>query len=117
MNSTLEVLRAARNLISDPKHWTRGSFARDKEGRMVLPEDRRATQWCAAGAIYATTRDRATRGCAQNALRHALPAGGIWLNNDQDDGHERMLAAFDKAIVALEATQPAEGAPKITIGN
>lgn len=48
---TSEVLRAARALIEEPKHWAKGGWAYDINGSEVTPGDARACSWCSAGAV------------------------------------------------------------------
>jgi hypothetical protein len=53
MSDTLEILKAARALISEPEHWTQGAYGRtsqeDEDGVYDLEE---ATCFCAVGAIH-----------------------------------------------------------------
>ena len=52
--TTKEVLVKARALIA--KGWTQGVFARDKNGWRVKPNDLRACQWCATGALLSAAK-------------------------------------------------------------
>lgn len=49
--TTLEILVAARALISDPESWTQYYFARDGYGREVLSRSNAAVCYCAQGAV------------------------------------------------------------------
>ena len=58
MKSTKEVLIEARELISDPEHWTQGAFAehQDYDDDEIYfdetePNAPDACRWCASGAI------------------------------------------------------------------
>lgn len=47
-----EVLKAARELITDPKRWTQGWFARTIQDGQVGPEHKFAVCFCSLGALY-----------------------------------------------------------------
>lgn len=47
----LQLWRAVRERLSDPARWIKGTYARDSEGRSVLPDSPRAVCWCLDGAI------------------------------------------------------------------
>jgi hypothetical protein len=44
-------MRAAIELISDPKRWTQHAVARDRFGFEVSPVDSYACKWCLIGAM------------------------------------------------------------------
>jgi hypothetical protein len=120
--STKAVLIAARDLISDPKHWTKGMLARkSKRGVELNVTDEDAACFCLAGAI--------SRACgvdvypskdgplAQRAARKlavaidpdaASKAYDSWdmdyvifgFNDAGSRKHDDVLAALDRAIEA-----------------
>lgn len=47
----LETLKAVRDLLSDPKRWTQGAFARHESGAPIGPRERGASCWCLRGAV------------------------------------------------------------------
>lgn len=47
----LEILDCAIELLRDPSHWTKGSFARNAEGENVGVRHPEAVTWCMLGAI------------------------------------------------------------------
>lgn len=47
----VEIIRAARTLLSDPDRWSRGAPSLDQHGRRVKPRDPTACQWCIYGAL------------------------------------------------------------------
>jgi hypothetical protein len=51
MTETVEILRQARELISDPAHWTQGEYARDADGNFAAVYDPAAVCFCSLGAI------------------------------------------------------------------
>lgn len=57
---TSEILTQAKQLISDPDHWTTGWYARDSAGEKIHPTQNGATCFCSMGAVY-----RVVGHCAQ----------------------------------------------------
>lgn len=47
---TVDILRAAREKIARPEHWTKGMYARATDGEYAAPRSPRAVCWCALGA-------------------------------------------------------------------
>lgn len=45
-----DAITKAQDLLR--KGWCKETYARDKEGREVDPEDAEACRWCAGGAVY-----------------------------------------------------------------
>jgi hypothetical protein len=45
------VLKAGRDLISEPSRWLQGGLAQDSEGKAVNPIDPSAVCWCSVGAV------------------------------------------------------------------
>jgi hypothetical protein len=96
----LEILKAARELISVPERWTQGGSARDRDGICVKSASAYAVCWCAAGAVYKT-------GCNDDASLRALrfldAVSGSTIEPFNDSHtHAEVLAAFDRAIAAAE---------------
>lgn len=52
MSQVVDDLKATRELISDPAHWTTKVSARNAQGVHVLPLDPTATCFCVLGAIF-----------------------------------------------------------------
>lgn len=105
--NTIEVLKAARELISNPARWTQGAFAKDVIGKQVAFDDPSAVCWCARGAMYvigdrsglATDGWRALRAAIQGSLDSDLCVSSF---NDSHT-HAEVLALFDATIARLEA--------------
>lgn len=98
---TIEVLRAARELLSEPSRWRKGGgFAVDAFGGIVPPRSPDACAWCVLGAIYKV--GALVRGAqAETALYPALGRGSLIVFNDRrSTTHEQLIALFDKAIHA-----------------
>ena len=109
--TTLDVLRRARELLSEPQGWTQGTFARDIRGRRAASA-RDAVCWCAIGALLRAT-DVSIRADAVAAVA-ALVHHGIGItapdssralvawNDCPERTHAEVLEAFDRAIAAEE---------------
>jgi hypothetical protein len=96
-----ELLIAARKLIEQPEHWTKGHYARDARGAPVLPIDSEAVCWCTVGALGRADQERDTNEVYLNTrmvlLEHMQPCLSEFNDNHT---HAEVLAAFDKAIAA-----------------
>lgn len=47
-----ELLKAAKVVIADPVHFTKGAIARDQYGGCTGVNSENATCWCSVGAYY-----------------------------------------------------------------
>jgi len=95
----LEVLRKARELISQESAWTQGAFARDANGKPCGMTSDSAVCWCAGGALIAAAHvlGHPEKNKAWNALQTYMGCSVIgW--NDQRRKHRSILQAFDRAI-------------------
>lgn len=90
MTTTVEILKAARELIRDERHWIKGAF-------VLFVDDERF--YCASGAINAVVNDSYYHGMkARNFLREVV-GGTVCVWNDKDKRtHAEVLEAFDQAI-------------------
>lgn len=107
--ATAETLRAARALIDAPEKWTNKYFALDRSGCDVSPTSGNAVRFGAIGALAValdTSIMDAERSPAALALHRAtgVPSGSDLYKWEMVHWHEDMLAAFDRAIAAEEAT-------------
>lgn len=99
--TTVEVLKAARDLISDPAKWTTKAFARDTKGNAVVPYSTLAVRFCAYGAIdHVCQDDPVTKSMALAQLGRVSVRGIVHTNDIR--GHQAILAAFDKAIMVSQ---------------
>lgn len=105
--NTVEILKAARELISDEKRWTQGELARDMFGIYADYDSDDAVCFCSEGAIRRVTitvpsdeRLRA-RQDAWGALNKA--AGGNIVTFNEGRTHSEVLAVFDRAIACAES--------------
>lgn len=105
MTTALEILTAARELITDPAHWTQEVYAKNAKGRQVSPLSRSAVCFCSVGALdrIVSRRSKSDWGVeAFNALVNELVKKGhqgIAGFNDTHT-HAEVLALFDAAIAA-----------------
>ena len=98
--STVEILRAARERISDPEHWCTEVLAKSASGAAVAPFDSSACQWCARGACEAGGED--ARHLAVGLLYEAAGPGVSVTDLNDTEGHEAALNLLDKAISLAE---------------
>jgi hypothetical protein len=113
----LEVLIAARSLISDPARWTRDAYARTAGGCEIRDSHPDAASWCASGAIWRTVTGAVEDGLfawseeRSHAIHaaHALlskAAGQRGIKDTNDNGtHAEVLAMFDRAIQLARSGQ------------
>jgi len=108
--TAVDILTAARDLISDRNRWTTGYLARDANGDRCGVSDGGASCWCAEGAVYRASdalRDGSRRleSEALVILADAVtyPFGSIPAFNDATS-HADVLALFDRAISTAKET-------------
>lgn len=111
--NTIEVLRAARELIKDPERRTTRAAAKNSMGQVVLAYDEDAVCWCAWGAVRKIEGGPSSLGPspAMMALACAMgwnsetpnlsPLQVIYDFNDTRC-HEDVMAAFDMAASVVE---------------
>lgn len=90
-----EELMAARDLISDPRNWTRHALARNSGGFSVSVISPYAVKFCVNGALC-----RASTGDVISYLTKAANDLGypdtVTLNDESN--HETVMEMFDRAI-------------------
>ena len=124
---TVDILRVARDRISNPRHWCKGSSSQDVDGFPVVGDGSYgvmspdAVMWCAWGTLYRASleagHDR-SRPDVEDALVYAIdslygthvygsgnedPARYSYdvivdFNDDPAIGHEHVMKVFEKAI-------------------
>lgn len=99
---TLEILKAGRELISDPARWTQHTAARDEGGDWVSERSESAVCWCSIGALWKVA-DWASEECstAMSALEPDGPDSLLAFNDTHT--HAEVLAMWDRAIAAESA--------------
>jgi hypothetical protein len=106
-----EDAAAVREFLSDKSRWTRGYFARDKEGEPVEARDATAVCWCTAGAIIKVVDARLGRANRlMEALNEALisspesEVGVVQTNDHLPGGYDLIL----KKLAEIAGGQPPE---------
>ena len=112
----VEILRKARALITDKKHWTKGVFRRS-----LIEEHKPSKTWgtayCVFGAVHQASGVDYWRECdyAKDLLQAALdrrPRGKaktvIGYNDSRGTTHAQILALIDKAIALGEENAKTE---------
>lgn len=99
----LEVLVAARELISDPSKWTQNAIARMPDGTECSEHDPEAVSWCALGAIhkcgYVYSGDAWAH--LSNAAYEVGASSLVDVNNNRQ--HADVMRMFDRAIELARA--------------
>lgn len=101
--SAVDVLRAARKLLTPRKAWTQGYYAHGASGRKVSMYSRAAVCWCSQGAIWKAVHDIPDSRSfdAEQFLLATLPSGEEWIvefNDNKKRKHREILEWFDRAI-------------------
>lgn len=110
--STADILRAAKAHISEPENWFQGEYFK---GSLIDPDTScacalgavRVANW-SAHAIHSVFVDIHDDTPAAHTLHSVLPDGFFTVNDFNDDPnttHADIMALFDRAIAAAEATQ------------
>jgi hypothetical protein len=109
-DDTLAVLKAAREWLSDPQHWTGYLYWEGADGLGVdTPGDVRRT--CAVGALsLASGAERwSCNPPGTDVLRSALGGSSPVKVSEGQDGYDRILAGYDKAIATLSEEAKTDG--------
>lgn len=108
--NTLEILKGAREIISDESHWTQEEYARAKTrtsdgmGQWRNPGDPDAICWCSIGAIAKAAGFVTTVSVWNRELSEAFNRSESSLEKFNDSHtHSEVLAIFDEAIARLES--------------
>jgi hypothetical protein len=109
----LDVLKAARDKIADPKNWTQGVSARNHDGKYTNPCNYDAVSWCASGALYsaADTSHELYHEAIAALAGIPAPLGAVdKVVEINDHGtHAEVLAMFDAAIRRIERVKTIMG--------
>ena len=96
--TVLEVLKAARGLLSDERRWTKGAWARDATGRAIKSREPGAVCYCPVSAIYLHDPDGRTGTCAVHALGVGGAAELVDYSDAEETTHADIMRLFDRAI-------------------
>jgi len=102
--TTLEILKAARELLAVPERWCQGVSAKDKAGVFVDRKRDTAHSFCIVGAIGRSSIDYDSFDLACDHLRSVQPMVSSLANWNDAPGrtHAEVSARFDEAIARLE---------------
>lgn len=99
--TAIRILHRTKTRIEDPKHWTKGAFARRGDGDNCSPDDPEAEKWCVLGSLARETKRSQRSGeIARGALFDSTTTRSPANINDQR-GHRAVLVLLDRAIVRL----------------
>lgn len=107
--TTLEILFGARELISDPEHWTTETLARDCNGDPTYYKYDDAVKFCAVGAIcrvnfkFGHVSSNANNSIIE--LNSAIDSPGRLDAFNDTHTHTEVLSAFDRAIKSLRRAE------------
>jgi hypothetical protein len=93
----LHPLIHARRILSSGKQWTTRAFARDAQGRSVMPRDPSAACFCAYGAIWLASPRLFAPDRAPLHVLGQLTIDDLLSFNDSHT-HAEVLALFDAHI-------------------
>ena len=97
MTTQLETLVAARALIAQPEHWTKGAMARNASGHNVPLMCDAAVAFCSVGAVERARVETGATSFAHDSL-HAVLAQRL---ASRRPTHADVLALFDETIASL----------------
>lgn len=107
-SDVVSVLRAAKQIISDPSRWTCGEYARTSRGKCIGVECDAAVSFCSIGALASALGsdvDAAENSAAYKLLHRVATEESYWSVaslNDQG-GHAAAMSMFDRAIEIASA--------------
>jgi hypothetical protein len=107
--NTVDVLRGAKALLSDPDRWSRGpTSAQDAKGLPVSPMYVGAVRWCALGALEQVGGTGDAFVHAHSVMCRTINGVVPTWNDDPNTTHADLIDAFDRAILCLAPETQAE---------
>jgi len=97
MSKVYELLTKAQSLISDPSHWTKGTFARNKDGEPRMDDEADATCWCSMGALRKVTSAGITQEYPRAIIILSQAADEHIVKFNDSHTHAEVMAVWDKA--------------------
>ena len=102
-NPATAILKVAKAVIEDPKHWIQGDFAKDSSGISVSARYSHAVCFCALGALRSVVAHKDIHRpyiylceAANNLGYNSIPEA-----NDEG-GHAEVMGMYDVAIKLSE---------------
>lgn len=102
--TALELLKFARELLSDPARHQPCVLARTAEDKPCYPHTKEAAKWGVLGALCVKEVPDAVYRQARDALYREFSDQGL-MQYESSHSHEAVIAGFDRAIAAMEAAQ------------
>lgn len=121
MQSVADLLRGAKDLISDPIHWTKGDYARSEDGETIDASHPEAFRYCSLGAIYHQLwhhEEDEIPPLGQQAINvlasviaeeygYLIPSGSegscvASFNDAEETDHEKIMVVFNVAVLRAE---------------
>jgi len=105
-----EVLKQARELISNEGRWCQGELAETAQGAIVNPSSINAYRWCAEGALCKVLNiddidfNNDSFSLLNLAIKKEFPElkGKVLFHLNDDKGHAAVLKVYDRAIEDCE---------------
>jgi hypothetical protein len=102
--TTLQILTAARELLSDEARWTKVFLAKSLSGRSCFPRSSLAVCWCSLGAVSREAKRNEDGRCDAVSVLEMVIGGSLSdFNDDPATTHAMILDAFDAAIERARA--------------
>ena len=119
---TITYLRKMRTLLSDPEHWTKGVYARNKDGKHVYAVSEEAQSFCMVGAMRVVTQEvddaivqvRRTL----NPFIPPSPSGDndiVFFNDNPATTHDDVMKVINTAIANERKAEPRNRKPKAAV--
>ena len=102
--TALELLKSARELLSDPARHQPCVMAKTAEGKPCYPHTKEAVKWGIVGALCAQQVPDSVYRQARDALYREFNDEGL-MQYENGHSHEDVIAGFDRAIAAMEAAE------------
>jgi len=105
--TTVEILKAAKQVISKPEAWCQGDEARTETDEVVTPDNSLAVKFCMLGSTFKIADSDAGRS-ARRFLYRTMGDSEVDLvdwNDAPERTHAEVMAKFDEAIALAEAAQ------------
>ena len=99
LKSKLDALIAARAIIADEAHWTRGDFAKDSMGYSADSTSNEAVCWCSIGALEKAS----DTGSISAMIELNRTVQGSMSEYNDTHSHAEVLAVWDSTIERLRS--------------
>lgn len=103
--NTVDVLKAARDIISTPDKWTQRSYARAADNYPVAVGMKDACKFCALGAVlkvsertYAGPDDFAPMAILEGVAHQYHDMSVVGYNDSPNTSHQDIMELYDRAI-------------------